>query len=184
MERSTLKLLLSKLCLQNRAVFRGAKGERVPRKGEEEGGPAKGQKGTKGCVKTGHIPVPTRAHSLGHVDLIVLQNPCNPRKTLLMRHPKPNELKTDHHTKGSSTEGIARISQFPLESPPYSTVSLQRKVRAFLNLWFAKPMVCMPVAFHENDGSHTKMTKTMKATQTATNKELSVGFTEITETTE
>ena len=25
-------------------------------------------------------------------------------------------------------------------------------VRALLNLWFAKPMVCMRVAFHENDG--------------------------------
>ena len=26
--------------------------------------------------------------------------------------------------------------------------------RAFLNLWFAKPMVCVRVAFHENDGNH------------------------------
>ena len=26
--------------------------------------------------------------------------------------------------------------------------------RVFLNLWFAKPMVCMRVAFHENDGNH------------------------------
>ena len=25
--------------------------------------------------------------------------------------------------------------------------------RAFLSLWFAKPMVCMRVAFHENDGN-------------------------------
>ena len=25
-----------------------------------------------------------------------------------------------------------------------------------LNLWFAKPMVCMQVAFHENDGNHEK----------------------------
>ena len=26
--------------------------------------------------------------------------------------------------------------------------------RAFLNLWFAKPMVCMWAAFHENEGNH------------------------------
>ena len=26
--------------------------------------------------------------------------------------------------------------------------------RAFLNLWFGKPMVCVRVAFHENDGNH------------------------------
>ena len=26
--------------------------------------------------------------------------------------------------------------------------------RAFLDLWFAKPMFCMQVAFHENDGYH------------------------------
>ena len=24
----------------------------------------------------------------------------------------------------------------------------------FLNLWFAKPVVCVQVAFHENDGNH------------------------------
>ena len=28
------------------------------------------------------------------------------------------------------------------------------KNRAFLNLWFARPMVCVRVAFHENDGNH------------------------------
>ena len=70
--------------------------------------------------------------------------------------------------------------------------------RVFLNLWFAKPMVCVRVAFHENDflnlwfacespftendGNHAKMTK-MKTNQTAKNKELSAGFAEITETT-
>ena len=26
--------------------------------------------------------------------------------------------------------------------------------RVFLNLWFAKPMVCVRVIFHENDGNH------------------------------
>ena len=26
--------------------------------------------------------------------------------------------------------------------------------RVFLNLWFAKPMVWVRVAFHENDGNH------------------------------
>ena len=26
--------------------------------------------------------------------------------------------------------------------------------RVFLNLWFGKPMVCVRVAFHENDGNH------------------------------
>ena len=28
------------------------------------------------------------------------------------------------------------------------------KNRVFLNLWFGKPMVCLWVAFHENDGNH------------------------------
>ena len=26
--------------------------------------------------------------------------------------------------------------------------------RAFLSLWFAKPMVCMRVVFHEKEGNH------------------------------
>ena len=41
-------------------------------------------------------------------------------------------------------------------------------------------MVCVRVAFHENDGNH----ETTKTTRTAKNKELSAGFAEITETTE
>ena len=41
--------------------------------------------------------------------------------------------------------------------------------RAFLNLWFAKPMVCVRVAFHENDGNHDK--------------EFNAGFAEVTATT-
>ena len=55
-------------------------------------------------------------------------------------------------------------------------------IRVFLNLWFSKPMVCVRVAFHENDGNHENA-KTTKTIQTATNKELSAGFAEITETT-
>ena len=31
---------------------------------------------------------------------------------------------------------------------------LRSENRVFLNLWFAKPMVCVRVAFHENDGNH------------------------------
>ena len=27
-------------------------------------------------------------------------------------------------------------------------------VRAFINLWFGKRMVCLQVTFHENDGNH------------------------------
>ena len=27
-------------------------------------------------------------------------------------------------------------------------------IRAFLNLWFAKPMVCLRVVSHENDGNY------------------------------
>ena len=57
------------------------------------------------------------------------------------------------------------------------------KYRAFLDLWFAKPMVCMLVAFRENDGNHEN-DENNEATQTATNKELSAGFAEIMETTE
>ena len=44
-------------------------------------------------------------------------------------------------------------------------------------------MVCMRVAFHENDGNH-ETTQTTKTTQTATNKELSAGLAEITGITE
>ena len=58
-ERSIPELQLSKLCtvpfaLQNRALFGGGEnGENVPRKGEEEGWPAKRAKRKKGRVKTG-----------------------------------------------------------------------------------------------------------------------------------
>ena len=58
MERSIRNLPLSKLCavpfaLQNRVLFEGGeKGDNVPRKGEEEGWPAKGAKRKKGRVKT------------------------------------------------------------------------------------------------------------------------------------
>ena len=58
-ERCIPELPLSKLCpvpfaVQNRALFEGGgKGEKVPRKGEEEGWPAKGAKRKKGRVKTG-----------------------------------------------------------------------------------------------------------------------------------
>ena len=55
LERSIPGLPLSKLCavpfaLQNRALFEG---EKMPRKGEEEGWPAKGAKRKKGRAKTG-----------------------------------------------------------------------------------------------------------------------------------
>ena len=54
--------------------------------------------------------------------------------------------------------------------------------RVFLNLWFAKSMVCVRVAFHENDVNHENA-ENDKETRTAKNKELSAGFAEITETT-
>ena len=59
-ERSIPDLPLSKLCavpfaLQNRALFEGGKGRKVPRKGEKEGWPAKGAKRKKGRVKTGQF---------------------------------------------------------------------------------------------------------------------------------
>ena len=37
---------------------------------------------------------------------------------------------------------------------PQSRYTVSRVDRVFLNLWFAKPMVCLRVAFHENDGNH------------------------------
>ena len=53
------------------------------------------------------------------------------------------------------------LNDFQLHSPrPDLEFSLRtpylgaRLSRAFLNLWFAKPMVCLRVAFHENDGNH------------------------------
>ena len=48
------------LPLQNRAFFEWRKGVKVPRKGEEEGWPAKGAKRKKGRVKTGQTKVGKR----------------------------------------------------------------------------------------------------------------------------
>ena len=59
----------------------------------------------------------------------------------------------------------------------------EQDFRVFINPWFAKPMVCVRVAFTKTT-EITKTTKTTNTTQTATNKELSAGFAEITETTE
>ena len=62
-ERSILKLSLSKLCavplaLQNRSLFEGGeKGEKVSRQGEEEGWQAKGAKRKKGRGKTSQLPL-------------------------------------------------------------------------------------------------------------------------------
>ena len=59
MERSILKLPLSKLCgvpfaPQNRALFKGEKGRKGAEKGEEVGGgQQRGQKGKQGRKKTG-----------------------------------------------------------------------------------------------------------------------------------
>ena len=41
-------------------------------------------------------------------------------------------------------------------SGPWLSVALAKMLanRVFLNLWFGKPMVCVRVAFHENDGNH------------------------------
>ena len=36
----------------------------------------------------------------------------------------------------------------------FFSLSLSLYLRLFRNLWFAKPMVCMRVAFHENDGNY------------------------------
>ena len=52
----------------------------------------------------------------------------------------------------------------------------------FLNLWFAKPMVCVRVAFHENDGNHEN-DENDKDNSDSYKEELSAGFTKITETT-
>ena len=49
-----LQALCCALCSTEQSTVRGGeKGEKVPRKGEEEGWPAKGAKRKKGCVKTG-----------------------------------------------------------------------------------------------------------------------------------
>ena len=53
--------------------------------------------------------------------------------------------------------------------------------RVFLNLWFAKPMVCMWAACPRTT-EITETTKTTKITQTAANKDLSAGSAELTET--
>ena len=42
------------------------------------------------------------------------------------------------------------------DSAAISAINASLNFRALLNLWFAKPMVCMRVALHENDGNHDK----------------------------
>ena len=51
---------------------------------------------------------------------------------------------------------------------------------AFLNLQFARPMVCMRDAFHENDDYH----ESDEDNSDRYKQELSAGFAELTETTE
>ena len=81
------------------------------------------------------------------------------------------------------TREIAAIAICEIGVQDIANPMVQPKGRAFLNQWFAKPMVCVRVAFHENDGNHEN-DETTKTTQTATNKELSAAFADITETTE
>ena len=50
--------------------------------------------------------------------------------------------------------------------------------RAFLNLWFAKPMVCMRVAFHENNRNH-EHDENDEDNSDSYKEELSAGFAEI-----
>ena len=83
-------------------------------------------------------------------------------------------------------QGRTRHHHTSIELESLTLLAAGREIRvvcrAFLNLWFGKPMVCVRVAFHENDGNHEN-DENAKTTQTATNKEPSAGFTEITETT-
>ena len=46
----------------------------------------------------------------------------------------------------------------PFPKTPFSEPDIFQipPIRVFLNLWFAKPMVWVRVAFHENDGNHEK----------------------------
>ena len=53
-----------------------------------------------------------------------------------------------------------------------------RIVRAFLNLGFARLMVCMWGVFHENDGNHEN-NENDEDNSAATNKERSAGLTGI-----
>ena len=43
---------------------------------------------------------------------------------------------------------------FPVPETGSRAKSPRNAIRAFLNLWFGKPMVCVRVAFHANDGNH------------------------------
>ena len=52
-------------------------------------------------------------------------------------------------TKGTMRDSLKRTAI--QRSMQDSELSL---FRVFLNLWFGKPMVCVRVAFHENDGNH------------------------------
>ena len=70
----------------------------------------------------------------------------------------------------------------PSPNVDHFCISLPVNDRVFLNPCFGKPMVCVRVAFRENDGNHEN-DENAEDTQTATNKGLSAGLAEITETT-
>ena len=64
---------------------------------------------------------------------------------------------------------------------PLDFVAKGKRFSLSLGAMVCQPMVGMPVALRENDRNHEN-DKTTKTTQTATNKEVSAGLAEITET--
>ena len=53
-DRHLEQALCCALALQNRAVFEGRQGRKLPSKGEEKGWPTTGEKREKGSMKTSH----------------------------------------------------------------------------------------------------------------------------------
>ena len=93
-----LRLPLSKLCavpfaLQLQSTFQGGeKGDKVPRKGEEEGWPAKGAKRKKGRAKTGQMnfgPLrlePHRSSAIGQFCSILVRTYSSPTSAFVKIH--------------------------------------------------------------------------------------------------
>ena len=91
---------------------------------------------------------------------------CDPGGLLQSRETgKPRRELARLGAGGSAGEGAALFlskenppqrhpCQQPLQRPEFSQHPRQPFSRVFLNLWFAKPMVWVRVALHENDGNH------------------------------
>ena len=77
--------------------------------------------------------------------------------------PGPTSGSTSGTTSGPTSGPTSAPTRSPTRAPTTGPTrvyfacfrpSKDSYSRVFLNLWFAKPMVCVRVVFHENDGNH------------------------------